>query len=423
MGVYVEDQPLAVRPGYVPPERVIDFDIFSPPGIDEVGFHEAWKRLQTNAPHALIWTPRNEGHWIAVRSKQIRAVYRDFNHFSSVCGINVPKSMSVDCGLIPTMLDPPKHTGFREVLNHAFSVLAADPNTELMARRVAIEIIEPLAKTGRCDFTTEYANIFPTKFILGLLDLPFADCDRLKRFVEQMTRPDGSMTMEQLMTGLYQYADPVIDARLGRDGKDLISLVINAEVDGQLMTRDEMRGIISILIVAGVDTVVNTLGFVFEFLAKSPTHRNQLVDTPSLIPKAVEELLRRFPIVAECRMARVDTEMDNVTIKAGDMVCAPTVLTGLDDQANICPMDVDFLRKRPSHQTFGEGVHLCVGQTIARMELKVTLEEWLRRIPQFKIAPDTRVKHKAGSVATVAALPLVFGIAPLTHRESSDKYL
>jgi cytochrome P450 len=387
----------------------VDFDIFAPPGLDELGFQVAWKRLQATAQFALVWTPRNEGHWIALRSKLIRSVYREYKRFSSTCGINVPKSMSVACGLIPTMFDPPKHTDFRQALNRSFSALVADPRTESMMRQIAVDIIEPLVPKQGCNFTTDYAEVFPIKFILGLFDLPFDDHCLLKKLVVQMTRPDGSMSMEELMTHLYSYADPVIDARFGGTGTDLITLLINSRIDGRAMTRDEMRGVISLLIVAGIDTVVNMLGFFFEFLAGSPKHRRELVADPTLTTKAVEEMLRRFPIVAECRVARMDTEIDATRVMEGEMICAPTVLAGLDDQANECPMDVDFRRKRPSHQTFGEGVHLCVGQGIARLELKVSVEEWLKRIPEFSIAAGYRPSHRAGSVATVLSLPLVWG--------------
>jgi cytochrome P450 len=407
--MYTENSVLAERPEHVSADRVVDFDIFNPAGLRELGFQGAWKRLQDEAPYSVVWTPHNEGHWIAVRSRQIRKVYRAFSLFSSRSGINVPKSQSADSGLIPTMLDPPEHSAFREVFNRAIGVMLSDAGTEAGMRRVARQTVEELAPRGRCDLIADYAQVIPIKFFLGLIDLPFSDAERLKYLVDQMARPDGSMTMGQVMDGLFRYADPIIDERAGCDHQDLISLVINGSVNGQAMTRNEMQGTIAMLIVAGIDTVVNSLGFFFEFLAWDSERREELVANPGLVRKAVEEMLRRFPTIAECRMAIVNTDLDGARVRAGEMVCAPTVLAGLDEQANLCPMNVDFHRKKPSHQTFGEGVHLCAGQNIARLELKIAIEEWLRLIPEFQIENGVEIVHRSGSVATVARLPLIWG--------------
>ena len=114
--------------------------------------------------------------------------------------------------------------------------------------------------------------------------------------------------------------------------------------------------------------------------------------------------------VPEARMVKVDTEVDGVTMKAGDMVCVPTLLGGTDDQMNECPMHVDFNRKGTSHVTFGDGPHICAGQHFARQEARVTIEEWLKRIPEFRIAPGAKIRHKSGIVCTVEDLPLVWDV-------------
>ena len=396
----------AAKPAHVPADRVVDFDIFNPPGIDDEGLHEAWKRLQESTPHEVVWTPHNEGHWIAVRGNRVRAMYRDPTHFSSHI-IWLPKSEGEDYGLVPTRLDPPFHTPFREVLNKAIGVTATKA-IEPLVRGIASRIIDEIAPNGRCNFTDDYAKRFPITVFLALLDLPLQDSHEMKVWIDQMTRPDGSMSMEEVMDNLFRYVDPVIDQRLGKDGTDLISRVINNDIDGRTMTRDEMRGLVSLLLVAGLDTVVNILSFFMEFLAKNPAHRKQLTDDPKLIRKGIEELFRRFPVVCEARMVKIDTECDGVTMMAGDMVCVPTLLGGTDDQMNECPMHVDFHRKKISHVTFGDGPHICAGQHFARLEATVTLEEWLKRIPEFEIAPGETISHKSGIVCTVEKLPLVW---------------
>lgn len=399
-------KPLAPVPSHVPADRVVDFDIFNPPGIDDMSVHEAWIKLQQSTPYEIVWTPHNEGHWIAVRGKRVRAMYRDPAHFSSHI-IWLPKSEGENYGLVPTRLDPPQHTPFREVLNKAIGITATKA-MEPMVRSVAVRIIDALVPQGKCNFTDDYAKQFPVQVFLNLLDLPHEDAAEVKDWIDQMTRPDGSMSMEEVMANVFRYVDPIIEQRLKTPGADLISIVINHDIDGRPMTRDEMRGLVSLLLVAGLDTVVNVLSFFMEFLARNPGHRRQLVENPALIRKGIEELFRRFPVVAEARMVKEDTECDGVEMKAGDMVCVPTLITGTDDRMNVCPMHVDFNRKGISHVTFGDGPHICAGQHFARLEAIVTLEEWLKRIPEFEIPAGEKISHKSGIVCTVERLPLVW---------------
>jgi cytochrome P450 len=396
-------------PSHVPAERVVDFDVLRPRGIDEVGPHEAWRRLQTESQFDLVWTPRNEGHWIALRGKYVRAVYRDTEHFSNRA-IQVPKSEGMDSKLVPTHMDPPEHTPYREVLNKAIGPTAVKGWESLMRRRAA-EVIEGFAPRGECEFVSDYAREFAGSLILTLLDLPVDDAPRVKGWIDQMTRPDGSMSVAQVFEKLYAYVEPIIGERVGQDGDDLITLSVNSDVDGQPMSNDKRCGFVAQLLVGGLDTVINMTSFFMEFLATSPQHRRQLADAPAMIPKAVEELIRRFPVIAEGRLVKRDTELDGITIKTGDFVLAPSMLAGLDEQWNECPMEVDFGRKRIGHVAFAEGPHMCPGQYFARRQMKISLEEWFKRIPEFEIAPGTNIAYRAGSVVTIESLPLVWEAA------------
>ncbi len=405
----MEDSSFAKIPANVPKDRVVDFDMFNPAGIDEEGVHGAWKRLQKNAKYKVVWTPRNGGHWIAVHGKTIRAMYRDPSHFSSHV-IWLPKAEGEKYGLVPTRLDPPQHTPFREVLNKGIG-LSETRRLGDMIRAIAAEIVEDIRPRGGCNFTEDYAKVFPIRVFLGLVDLPMSDAKKLKDWVDQMTRPDGSMSMQEVMDKLFEYLEPVVNERLQKPGDDLISRVIHNDIDGREMTREEMLGLVSLLLVAGLDTVVNILSFFMEFLARNPDHRRQLTQDTSLIRKGIEELFRRFPVVAEARMIKEDMTYDGVQLKSGEMMCLSTLLGGPDEEMNTCPMEVDFKRKGISHITFGDGPHICAGQHLARLEATITLEEWLARIPEFNIAPDKEVKHKSGIVCTVESLPLIWDVS------------
>lgn len=168
---------------------------------------------------------------------------------------------------------------------------------------------------------------------------------------------------------------------------------------------------ILLLLLGGLDTVASTLGFYAQFLATHPEHRRKLVEDPDLIPNANEELLRRYAIAILAREVTQDLEMGGVKIRKGDMVLAPTPMDGLDEHKFADPLTVDFDRVKPgANSTFGGGVHRCVGSMLARTELRVFLEEWLKRIPDFAIKPGTNPQVSARSVATITSLELVWEV-------------
>jgi len=160
---------------------------------------------------------------------------------------------------------------------------------------------------------------------------------------------------------------------------------------------------------AGLDTVSSGMGFMARFLAESPAHRRQLVEDPSLIPNAVEEMLRRFGVSTPSRQVSQDLEVAGVAMKAGDMVLMPVTLYGLDERVYPDPLSVDFRRKDASFSlVFGTGVHRCIGSFLARLELRIFLETWLERIPDFSIAPGQKPRARAGVVNSMLSLPLAW---------------
>src|SRR5690606_37140429 len=160
---------------------------------------------------------------------------------------------------------------------------------------------------------------------------------------------DGSMTFAEARDALYEYLIPIIAARTGQPGTDAISLVANGEVDGRPITSDEAKKICGLLLLAGLDTVVNFLSFIMEFLARSPEHRKELAEHPERIPEATEELLRRFSVVADGRILTMAYEFHGVYMKGTDLILLPPLLSGLDEREDACPMHVDFNREKVPH--------------------------------------------------------------------------
>ncbi|MDH4549891.1 MULTISPECIES: cytochrome P450 [Pseudomonas] len=393
------------RPGHVPLNRIVNFDMYNPPGLED-GLQVAWSRLHQPGVPDLVWTDHNGGHWIATRGKLIRDMFMDHQRFSSECPF-IPKEAGEQYEFIPTSMDPPQHRPYRALISKAVGP-AVVKGLEERIRELSIELIEAIKDQGACNFTHDYAEPFPVRVFLMMVDLPERDAPYLKHLADQITRPDGSLSMREASEGLFDYLRPIIDARRGKPGTDALSTVINGSIDGRPLDREEAARIGGLLLLAGLDTVVNFLSFVMQFLAGSPAHRAELQAHPDRVPAATEELLRRFSLVADGRMVKTDTEVDGVLLKAGDMVLLPQLLSGLDERENACPMSVNFQRENVTHTTFGHGAHHCAGAHLARLEVVITLQEWLKRIPDFQVAPGAIIKHHGGVVGSVESLPLVW---------------
>lgn len=393
------------RPDNVPADRVVDFDLYNPPGV-EAGFHEAWQRLHAPGVPNLVWTPHNGGHWMATRGEMLAEVFSDYERFS--CRVMlVPKSVGEQHQMLPVVLDPPENRPFRLLLNKSLSPKTVT-GMEGRIRTLATNLIDGFIGSGRCDFITDYAEALPVGIFMSLVDLPQADVGLIKQWTNQIVHPDGTMTYEEAKRHIYEYLGPVINARLGGDGTDMLSVIINGTIRGRALTREEMLSLSMQMLLGGLDTVVNFLGFAMLFLARNPEHREQLIRDPSLIGAAVDELLRRFPVVSLAREVRNDIVYDGVQLKGGDMIAIPSPLSGTDERLNPRPLEVDFHRTSSEHVTFGKGAHFCPGAHLARTEIRITLEEWLTRIPAFSVAPEAVISFRGGLVGVVNALPLVW---------------
>jgi cytochrome P450 len=208
--------------------------------------------------------------------------------------------------------------------------------------------------------------------------------------------------------GFFAYVEPIIRDRQGKSGDDLISVVVNSQVNGRPIDHQKALGLISLLLLGGLDTVVNFLSFVMIHLARHPEIVSELRSDHMTLLRGVEEMFRRFPVVAEARMVAHDQDFRGVRLKRGDMVLVPTALHGLDGAANEDPLRLDLSRRKISHSTFGDGPHRCAGMHLARLEVTVTLEEWLRPIPTFRLKEGARPVYHAGIIAAVENVPLVW---------------
>jgi cytochrome P450 len=398
-------------PNHVPPELVRDVDAYGLDGLEE-GFHEAWKRVQQPDTPPLIWTPLTGGHWIATRGALIDEIYRSPDRFSSRV-IWVPREAGDAYEMVPTKMDPPEHTPYRNALDQGLNFDEIS-KVEADVRAVAIELIEGFAAKGHCDFAKDYAGIFPVQVFLALADLPMEDVPKLNLLAKEMTRPSGNTPEEQGRSldaankGFFAYVAPIIAERRGGSGSDLITRMVNTKIDGQPMPDDKALGLVSLLLLAGLDTVVNFLSFMMIYLARHPDVVGELQSDPVKLHRGVEEMFRRFAVVSDARYVVEDMEYYGTRLKAGDLILLPTALHGLDDTQHADPMKVDLSRRNLAHSTFAQGPHRCAGMHLARMEVRVTLQEWLKRIPRFALREDAAPVYHSGIVAAVEDGPLVW---------------
>ena len=266
----------------------------------------------------------------------------------------------------------------------------------------ANHFIDAFIDRGECHFTDEFAELFPSAVFLGLMGLPWSELDTLLHLRDGILRPqkaDPNAMFEmaarqavQRATGeeIYAYFGEQLDHRTIQPTDDMLTHFLTAEIDGDRLTRDEILDICFLFLIAGLDTVSDSLTCFYAFLAQHPEHRRQIVDDPSLISNAVEELLRwESPVPGGVpRIATCDTELPNGTkIGAGEAVMVSYGAANIDPSEFPDGFEVRFDRDVNRHIAFGGGVHRCLGSHLARRELRVTLREWHRRIPEYRIKP------------------------------------
>jgi cytochrome P450 len=262
--------------------------------------------------------------------------------------------------------------------------------------------IDSFVGAGECNFSEQFAELLPSSVFLGLMGLPWDELDTFLRLRDGILRPDkfdpnamfdvDARMAVQRSTGedIYEYFNRVCDEREKHPTDDILTHLVHVDIDGERLTREEILDICFLFLIAGLDTVSDSLTCFYAFLANHPEHRLQLVENPSLIPSAVEELLRwESPVPSGVpRIATQDTELPNgARVAAGTAVMVNYGAGNVDPSEFADPFEVRFDREPNRHIAFGGGVHRCLGSHLARRELRITLREWHRRIPDYTIKP------------------------------------
>ncbi|MFC0303366.1 cytochrome P450 [Rhizorhabdus histidinilytica] len=394
-------------PDHVPPELVHFWDFrtgLGPcPHAQVAELHKGPRVFYSPLSHQ----DRSEkpvGTWVLTKAEDIRQMLQRADLFSSA----QPRShaMGETWRLIPLEVDPPEHGLFRTPLNPLFSP-ARIKQLEPRLRELTVDLIEKLKDRDECEFIRDFGEQFPVRIFLELMGLSGDDLSRFRKWADTIIhdRINRGKAMGEVKAFLVeQIALRRVDPREG----ELVSQVMAMKVGDRPFTDEEVMGTVFLLFIGGLDTVVSSLAYQFRYLAENPDDQARLRADPSMIPDAVEELFRAFPVVTTARIATEDTELAGVRIKKGDMVTGSTLLSTSDPTEFANPEVVDLTRSPNRHNTFSFGPHRCLGSHLARREIQIAIEEWLKRVPPFTVKPGTTFKTLGGGVIGMEALPLVW---------------
>ncbi len=320
--------------------------------------------------------------------------------------------------MIPLQIDPPDHKKFRKLLDPIFAprkMAAMDAEVSALVNRLIDDFIE----RGEVDFAEAFAVPFPSQVFLTLLGLPLDELDRFLTMKDGIIRPDhvtgkpyGSREatdyQQKIADSVYDYFNEVLDEREAERREDLLSVFLDAEVEGDRLSREDILDICFLFLIAGLDTVTATLDCMFAFLAEHPEHRRQLAENPDIIPNAIEELLRwETPVMGVARVAVEDSELNGCPVHKGDQLMIMIGSANTDEAEFSDADEVRFDREVNRHIAFGGGIHRCLGSHLARLELRVALREWHKRIPDYEIDPDHTLVYTSG-IRSIDYFPMRF---------------
>lgn len=370
--------------------------------------HPFYRKLRTECPVAR--SERFGGFWILSTYEHVDRVYREPDLFSS-SSIFIP-GLGLEGKGIPAEIDPPEHTKYRQILNPLFSAESARKK-ELEIRQEIAAVVDRIAGNGGCEYILEFAKVVATNVFLQFVGFPLEDAPMFMDWTEQALHgivegdEDATRTLrEESGQRLYGYFNAELDRRdregtpVTQDNLDFLDTLRSASFAGERpLERTEILNIVFVALLGGLDTTQSVLGSTTEYLARHEDKRKELLADPTLMTSAVEEFLRYFAPVIPARVLTRDAMVGGVQMRKGDHVMILPPSACRDEAAFVRADSVDLHRKPNKHLAFGGGIHRCLGIHLARMELRLALEEWHRRIPDYRIRPGSTVRRHVSFVA------------------------
>lgn len=406
--------PAVPVPAHIPADAVYDFDMRHDPGLLADPHKRVAEVLREAGP--LFWTPRNGGRWIAMGHAEIFEASRDPARFTSsympkeqmaALMAMMPKDMPRIPQATPITMDPPEHTKYRAPLQKTFSPRAAINQIEEI-RALADDLIDKVIGQGHCDFIPAIAEPLPVTVFLRMMGLPISRLAEFRELVHEFLAKtlENEMNAASMSRKIADAMLPDILARKDDPRDDIISLLWATQIDGEPMTVELMEDYAVLLFIAGLDTVINGMGFGIRHLAQHPELQAELRASPERIPDAAEELLRRYSFTIPMRRIVADTELAGRQLKENEWIALFIPGADLDPREFPNPEAFDLERENKVHIAFGTGVHRCLGAHLARVELQVLYQQILKRLPEFRLDPDKPVTFHSGNIIAFDSLPI-----------------
>ena len=388
-----------------------DFDHTDPEWVADP--YPLWDRMRARCP--VAHSDRYGGVWLPLTYEAVSAVAYDTEHFTSrqiivsevKPGDWVPPS---PIGAAPPITsDPPFHALARRLLLPAFSPKAV-AGYEVFTRSLCRQLLDAMEGREVVDAAVDYAQHIPLKVIVNMLGFPEQDADIFRRFIHMVIENVGQSAEERIAQFQAGEIDAYIDARieehLAEPRDDLTSFLLSTELDGRPLEPRHVRGTMILLMIAGIDTTWSAIGASLLHLAGHDGDRRRLSADPSLMPTAVEEFLRAYAPVTMARLVSHEVDLGGQRLREGDWVLLPFPAANRDPAVFEHADRVEIDRQVNRHAAFGLGIHRCIGSNLARMELRVALEEWMARYPEFTLVDPSAVTWSAGQVRGPRTIPV-----------------
>jgi cytochrome P450 len=391
------------------PEEQREFDHLDPEFAADPG--PTWARMRSECPMAR--SELYSGFWIPTRYGDIAEIAHDFETFSS-SRVAIPADLlGAELNIPPITSDPPFHTKFRRLLLPTFSVKNMEAWRPITFD-IANELIDAFIDRTEFDGAREYAQNIPITVIARMLGTDESDRDLFTSWLRRLLElgPANPQDAQIAFIELSEYLSNNIQRHRAEPADDIMSLLIDTEIDGERLDDADMLGACQLLLIAGIDTTWSSIGSSIHHLAMHPEDRRYLVEaldepTGKVWYTAVEEFLRIFAPVTMARRVAKDVEMHGQCLHAGDQLLLPFPAANRDPEKFDRPEEVVLDRQENRHYAFGVGRHRCLGSHLARMELEVALRALLRRVPDFSLAEGAKVRYAGGQVRGPREMPLV----------------
>ena len=373
--------------------------------------HEVWAELRGRCP--IAHTDRYNGVWLPVTHELVSQIAYDTDHFTSRSVIVSPFRPLAEAPVgnaPPISSDPPFHHGARRLLLPAFSPKVIEP-WEKDVRELCRSLLRDMGDAELIDAAVQYSQHIPVKIIAMMLGFPLEDADVFRGFVHDIL--EGINVAPEQRMAAFERLDTYIDAQvrdhIAKPREDLTTFLLDTTIDDRPLSPEHVRGTIVLLLLAGIDTTWSAIGSSLLHLATHAGGRRRLVADPSLMPTAIEEFLRAYAPVTMARLVKEDVVIEGCPMKVDDWVLLPFPAANVDPAAFDNAEEVVIDRAENRHLAFGLGIHRCLGSNLARLEVRVAVEEFLSRFPEFELADPEGVTWSLGQVRGPRRLPFRIG--------------